>query len=67
MAIENSDIVYDDRRVPSVLSCNWFWRTRRPYDPNSDSSIQSYANIYDMELADEGTAWRSPGVERRYG
>ncbi len=33
-------------------------------DPNNDSSIQSYANIYDMNWLTKGNCMIAPGVER---
>ena len=33
-------------------------------DPDSDSSIQSYANIYDMNWLTRGNVMIAPGVER---
>ena len=56
VAVENSAIVYDDSEgTVSTIVCNWFGAGNAGLaDPNSDSSIQSYANIYDTELADKG-------------
>ena len=56
VAVENSAIVYDDSEgTVSTIVCNWFGAGNAGLaDPNNDSSIQSYANIYDTELADEG-------------
>ena len=36
----------------------------RVADPNSDSSIQSYANIYDTNWLTKGNCMIAPGVER---
>jgi len=56
VAVENSAIVYDDGEgTVSTIVCNWFGAGNAGLaDPNNDSSIQSYANIYDLELAHEG-------------
>ena len=53
VAIENSAIVYDDGAGNAGLA-----------DPNNDSSIQSYANIYDQNWLMKGNAMIAPGVER---
>ena len=54
VAIENSAIV-----------CNWFGAGNAGLaDPNSDSSIQSYANIYDQNWLMKGNVMTAPGVER---
>ena len=45
--------------------CNWFGAGNAGLaDPNSDSSIQSYANIYDMNWLMKGNVMIAPGVER---
>lgn len=66
MAIENSAIVYDDSEgTVSTIVCNWFGAGSAGLaDPNSDSSIQSYANIYDMNWLTKGNCMIAPGVER---
>lgn len=50
VAVENSAIVYDDGTGNvSTIVCNWFGAGNAALsNPDSDSSIQSYANIYDM-------------------
>ena len=66
VAVENSAIVYDDGEgVVSTIVCNWFGAGSAGLaDPNSDSSIQSYANIYDMNWLMRGNVMIAPGVER---
>ena len=66
VAIENSAIVYDDSEgTVSTIVCNWFGAGSAGLaDPNSDSSIQSYANIYDMNWLTKGNCMIAPGVER---
>ena len=66
VAIENSAIVYDDSEgTVSTIVCNWFGAGNAGLaDPNSDSSIQSYANIYDMNWLTKGNCMIAPGVER---
>ena len=45
--------------------CNWFGAGSAGLaDPNSDSSIQSYANIYDTNWLTKGNCMIAPGVER---
>ena len=66
VAIENSAIVYDDSEgTVSTIVCNWFGAGSAGLaDPNSDSSIQSYANIYDTNWLTKGNCMIAPGVER---
>lgn len=66
VAVENSAIVYDDSNgTVSTIVCNWFGAGNAGLaDPNSDSSIQSYANIYDMNWLTRGNVMIAPGVER---
>ena len=66
VAVENSAIVYDDGEgTVSTIVCNWFGAGNAGLaDPNSDSSIQSYANIYDMNWLMKGNVMIAPGVER---
>ena len=66
VAIENSAIVYDDSEgTVSTIVCNWFGAGNAGLaDPNNDSSIQSYANIYDQNWLMKGNAMIAPGVER---
>ena len=66
VAIENPAIVYDDGAgTVSTIVCNWFGAGNAGLaDPNNDSSIQSYANIYDQNWLMKGNAMIAPGVER---
>ena len=66
VAVDNSAIVYDDSEgTVSTIVCNWFGAGSAGLaDPNSDSSIQSYANIYDMNWLTKGNCMIAPGVER---
>ena len=66
VAIENSAIVYDDGEgTVSTIVCNWFGAGSAGLaDPNNDSSIQSYANIYDQNWLMKGNVMIAPGVER---
>lgn len=65
-AVENSAIVYDDGNgTVSTIVCNWFGAGSAGLaNPDSDSSIQSYANIYDMNWLTQGNAMIAPGVQR---
>ena len=66
VAVENSAIVYDDSEgTVSTIVCNWFGAGNAGLaDPNNDSSIQSYANIYDTNWLTKGNCMIAPGVER---
>ena len=66
VAVENSAIVYDDSEgTVSTIVCNWFGAGSAGLaDPTSDSSIQSYANIYDTNWLTKGNCMIAPGVER---
>ena len=66
VAVENSAIVYDDGEgTVSTIVCNWFGAGNAGLaDPNNYSSIQSYANIYDMNWLTKGNCMIAPGVER---
>ena len=66
VAVENSAIVYDDSEgTVSTIVCNWFGAGSAGLaDPNNDSSIQSYANIYDQNWLMKGNCMIAPGVER---
>ena len=56
VAVENSAIVYDDGEgTVSTIVCNWFGAGNAGLaDPNCDSSIQSYAKIYDQNWLRKG-------------
>ena len=66
VAVENSAIVYDDGEgTVSTIVCNWFGAGNAGLaNPDSDSSIQSYANIYDMNWLTQGNSMIAPGVQR---
>ena len=66
VAVENSAIVYDGGQGKvSTIVCNWFGAGNAGLaNPDSDSSIQSYANIYDMNWLTKGNSMIDPGVER---
>ena len=66
VAVENSAIVYDNGEgTVSTIVCNWFGAGSAGLaDPNSNSSIQSYANIYDINWLTKGNVMIAPGVER---
>ena len=66
VSVENSAIVYDNGEGSvSTIVCNWFGAGNAGLaDPDSDSSIQSYANIYDMNWLTKGNVMIAPGVER---
>ncbi len=66
VAVENSAIVYDDGEgTVSTIVCNWFGAGNAGLaDPDNDSSIQSYSNIYDTNWLTKGNIMIAPGVER---
>ena len=66
VAVENSAIVYDGGQGKvSTIVCNWFGAGNAGLaNPDSDSSIQSYANIYDMNWLTKGNSMIAPGLER---
>ena len=66
VAVENSAIVYDDSEgTVSTIVCNWFGAgSPNLAKPDSDSSIQSYENIYDRNWLRKGNCMIMPGVER---
>lgn len=66
VAVENSAIVYDDGEgTVSTIVCNWFGAGNAGLaDPDNDSSIQSYANIYDTNWLTKGNIMIAPGIER---
>ena len=66
VAVENSAIVYDhgEGHVSTVV-CNWFGAgSPNLAQPDSDSSIQSYENIYDTNWLLKGNCMIMPGIER---
>ena len=66
VSIENSAIVYDNGSgTVSTIVCNWFGAgSPNLAKPDSDSSIQSYENIYDKNWLTKGNKMLYPGVER---
>lgn len=66
ISVENSAIVYDDGEgTVSTIVCNWFGAGSADLGKeDSDSSIQSYANIYDVNWLSQGNKMIMPGVER---
>ena len=66
VAVENSAIVYDNGAgTVSTIVCNWFGAgSANLGKEDSDSSIQSYTNIYDENWLKQGNKMITPGVER---
>lgn len=66
VSVENSAIVYDNGAgTVSTIVCNWFGAgSSNLGNADSDSSIQSYANIYDVNWLQQGNKMIAPGVER---
>ncbi len=66
VSVENSILVYSGDGVrTSVIICNWFGAGNAALsDPNADSSVQSYAALYDANWMREGNKFIAPGVER---
>ena len=66
VAVENSAIVYDNGAgTVSTIVCNWFGAgSTNLGKEDSDSSIQSYTNIYDENWLKQGNKMITPGVER---
>ncbi len=66
VSVENSICVYDGggERI-AVYICNWYGAGNASlFDPSADSSVQSYANLYDANWMANGSAYLMPGVER---
>ncbi len=66
VSVENSILVYSGSadRV-SVVVCNWFGAGNAGLsDPNADSAIQSYDNLYDANWMGKGNRYIAPGMER---
>lgn len=66
VSVENSICVYDGggERI-AVYVCNWYGAGNASlFDPDADSSVQSYANLYDPNWMAEGAAYLMPGIER---
>ena len=66
VSVENSAIVYDNGEgTVSTIICNWFGAgSAKLAETDSDSSIQSYENIYDVNWLRQGNQMILPGVER---
>ena len=66
VSVENSAIVYDNGSgTVSTIVCNWFGAgSANLGKEDSDSSIQSYENIYDVNWLQKGNKMVMPGVER---
>ena len=66
VTVENSILVYSaDPSRTSVVVCNWFGAGNAELtEPGSDSSIQTYENIYDPHWIQQGNVMLDPGVER---
>ena len=66
VSVENSVIVYDNGAgTVSTIVCNWFGAgSANLGKEDSDSSIQSYTNIYDENWLKQGNKMITPGVER---
>ena len=66
VSVENSICVYSagpDQAI--VLVCNWFGAgSPKLLDPQADSSVQSYDNLYDANWRAEGSRYLMPGVTR---
>ena len=66
VSVENSAIVYDNGAgTVSTIVCNWFGAgSANLGKEDSDSSIQSYTNMYDENWLRQGNKMITPGVER---
>ena len=66
VSVENSAIVYDNKEgTVSTIVCNWFGAgSANLGNADSDSSVQSYENIYDVNWLRQGNRMIMPGVER---
>ena len=66
VSVENSAIVYDNGiGTVSTIVCNWFGASNPNLSkPNSDSSIQTFENVYDMNWIQKGNIMIMPGIER---
>ena len=66
VSVENSAIVYENGAgTVSTIVCNWFGAgSANLGKEDSDSSIQSYTNIYDENWLKQGNKMITPGVER---
>lgn len=66
VSLENSICVYDNGSgCTSVLLCNWYGAgSAKLFQPDADSSIQTYDNIYDKNWRAEGSSRLMPGIEK---
>ncbi|MBD5558943.1 MAG: hypothetical protein HDQ87_01080 [Clostridia bacterium] len=66
VSVENSIIVYGgEPDTTSVIICNWFGAGNAGLAAaDSDSSVQTYDNIYDQNWINEGNIMLAPGMER---
>ena len=65
VSVENSIIVYDGEEAVSTIVCNWFGAGSADLaKDDSDSSIQSFENIYDVNWMQNGNEYIMPGIER---
>ena len=66
VSVENSILVYSSGDgSASVIVANWFGAGNAGLaEPDAESSIQSYENIYDAHWTARGNASIAPGVER---
>ncbi len=66
VSVENSICVYNngDERT-AILVCNWYGAgNANLFNPEADSSVQSYANLYDPNWMEKGSEYLMPGIER---
>ncbi len=66
VSVENSICVYNSgTERTSVLVCNWYGAgNANLFNPDADSSVQTYANLYDPNWMAEGSKYLMPGIER---
>lgn len=66
VSVENSILVYSaEEERTSIIVCNWFGAGNAGLsDPNADTSVQSYDNLYDANWMTKGNQYIAPGVER---
>lgn len=66
VSVENSICAYSASPDQTItLVCNWFGAgSPKLLDPDSDSSVQSYDNLYDANWRAEGSRYLMPGVTR---
>ncbi len=66
VSVENSILVYDGGEGRTcVIVCNWLGAGNAGLsEPDADTSVQSYANLYDANWMAKGNLYIAPGVER---